>query len=112
MRIRSLSLRSAFIMGCIAISNLPAHADSIDGKWCSEDGKRRIEIQGALGIWGRGVNIDGKYFRYTYLFEMPAGDVDAGQPVEMRFRRADQSMLVRIGTGDQKVWRTCLPEIS
>jgi hypothetical protein len=31
----------------------PAVADSIDGKWCSEDG-RRIIIEGSLGLWGTG----------------------------------------------------------
>lgn len=90
----------------------PVWADSIDGKWCSEDGKRRIEIKGSTGIWGRGLVIDGTYLRYTYLFSMPAGEPDAGQPVEMRFRRADQRMLVRIGTGEQTVWQACLPEVS
>lgn len=89
----------------------PALADSIDGKWCSEDG-RRIDISGSSGIWGKGVSLKGDYFRYTFLFEMPAGEPDAGQKVEMRLRRADQKMLVRIGDGDTKVWQKCQAEIS
>ncbi|CAN1544647.1 hypothetical protein MCEMSEM23_01910 [Rhabdaerophilaceae bacterium] len=99
------------LLGLFGIS-APARADSIDGKWCSEDGKLRIEIKGSTGIWGRGLMIDGTYLRYTYLFTMPAGEPDAGQPVEMRFRRADQRMLVKIGGGEQAFWQTCLPEVS
>lgn len=90
---------------------IPALADSIDGKWCSEDG-RRIEINGSAGIWGRSLSISGDYFRYTYLFQMPSGEPEAGQKVEMRFRRSDQSIVVRIGEGEGKVWRKCSAEIS
>lgn len=90
----------------------PALADSIDGKWCSEDG-RRITIDGALGLWGTGgLKISGDYFRYTYLFPMPAGEPEAGQRVEMRFRRIDQSIAVKIGEGEPKIWRKCPPDIS
>jgi hypothetical protein len=90
----------------------PAFADSIDGKWCSEDG-RRITIDGSLGIWGTaGLKISGDYFRYTYVFAMPSGEPEAGQRVEMRFRRVDQSIAVKIGEGEPKLWRKCPPEIS
>ncbi|MCZ8269348.1 MAG: hypothetical protein O9306_02185 [Beijerinckiaceae bacterium] len=90
----------------------PAVADSIDGKWCSEDG-RRIIIEGSLGLWGTGgLKIAGEYLRYTYLFAMPAGEPEAGQRVEMRFRRMDQSIAVKIGEGEARIWRKCPPEVS
>lgn len=111
MRNTSLAIRAALFARCLL--PLPALADSIDGKWCSEDGKRRIEIKGATGIWGRaGIVIDGQYYRYTYIFPMPASEPDAGQNVEMRFRRSDQRMLVKIGSGEVAVWGPCVPEIS
>lgn len=90
----------------------PAFADSIDGKWCSEDG-RRITIDGTLGIWGQaGLRLTGEYLRYTYLFAMPAGEPEAGQRVEMRFRRSDQRIAVKIGDGEPKLWQKCPPEVS
>ncbi|MCU0819042.1 MAG: hypothetical protein MUF11_06980 [Beijerinckiaceae bacterium] len=90
----------------------PALADSIDGKWCSEDG-RRITIEGSLGLWGTaGLKISGDYLRYTYLFAMPSGEPEAGQKVEMRFRRMDQTIAVKIGEGEAKIWRKCPPDIS
>lgn len=95
----------------VLLGTQPSSADSIDGKWCSEDG-RRIEIAGSRGIWGRGLSMSGEYLRYTYAFEMPAGEPEAGERVEMRFRRADQNILVRIGNGEAKVWRKCQAEIS
>lgn len=103
-----VSLLAAVIM---LLGTRPSSADSIDGKWCSEDG-RRIDIAGSMGIWGRGLSISGEYLRYTYSFAMPAGEPDAGERVEMRFRRSDQNILVRIGNGEAKVWRKCQAEIS
>lgn len=102
---------SLISLGTCLLATWPAFADSIDGKWCSEDG-RRIEIAGSRGTWGRGLSISGEYLRYTYAFDMPSGEPEAGQRVEMRFRRADQNILVRIGSGEAKVWRPCQAEIS
>lgn len=101
-----------FVGAALLAGASPAFADSIDGKWCSEDG-RRIIIEGSTGIWGAGgLKLTGEYLRYTYAFPMPAGEPEAGQRVEMRFRRSDQRILVTIGGGEAKVWQRCLPEIS
>lgn len=100
-----------FSLGAGLVASGPARSDSIDGKWCSEDG-RRMEIAGSRGVWGRGLSISGEYLRYTYSFDMPTGEPESGQRVEMRFRRADQNVLVRIGSGEAKIWRPCQAEIS
>ena len=101
----------ALVAAPLIAAACPALADSIDGKWCAPDG-RRIEIIGSTGKWGKGIAVTGDYRRYTFAFDMPPGEPEAGQRVEMRFLRGEPSLRVEIGGAAATIWRVCQAEIS
>ncbi|WNJ93507.1 hypothetical protein [Bosea sp. 685] len=58
----------------------PAHADAIDGAWCSENG-RRFTIEGPAVTTTKGLRLSGNYTRHTFNVTLPPEEADAGSPV-------------------------------
>ena len=88
-----------------------AHADAIDGDWCSETGGRRIAIEGPSVTTPKGVRMQGNYSRHAFAFTMPPVEIDAGAPVEMRLQ-GESRVRVSIGGGEPQIWRRCPAGIS
>lgn len=87
-----------------------AHADAIDGNWCSESG-RRITIEGPSVTTPAGVQMQGAYGRHSFAFTMPAAESDAGAAVAMQLQ-GETRVQVIIGTAAPQIWRRCPPGIS
>ncbi|MBX9646640.1 MAG: hypothetical protein K2X57_06255 [Xanthobacteraceae bacterium] len=88
----------------------PAHADAIDGDWCSDHG-RRISIAGPSATTPKGVKLQGNYTRHTFSFTMPDAENDAGAAVEMVLQGETQ-VRVLIGPNAPEIWKRCPPGIS
>ena len=107
----SSCLRRPVLVGIALLAGLTAaHADAIDGAWCS-DGGRRIAIEGPAVTTPKGVRMQGAYTRHTFAFTMPGEEVDAGAPVEMVLQ-GEHRVRVKIGAGEVQVWMRCPPGIS
>jgi len=104
--------RLALMPTVLALCALPqfARADAIDGEWCSEKG-RRINIAGSSYALSGGAKAEGAYTRHSFAFAMPAGEPDAGKPVDMVLQ-GEARIRVRIGESEPEVWRRCPPGIS
>ncbi len=87
-----------------------AYADSIDGDWCSDNG-RRISIAGPDVTVSKAVKMQGNYTRHGFSFTMPAPESDAGSAVEMQLQ-GETRVQIKIGSGAAQVWRRCQPEVS
>jgi hypothetical protein len=103
--------RSLFLLALgAAFVPAAARADSIDGHWCSNDG-RHVEIRGSAIETPPGTVISGDYSRHGFAFVMPAPDPGAGQQVRMQLVSDE---LVRWSQADRtpETWRRCLPKVS
>lgn len=87
-----------------------ARADSIDGDWCSEKG-RRISIDGPAYSLSGAAKAQGDYTRHAFAFRMPTGEPDAGAVVDMVLQ-GETRVRVRIGESEPQIWRRCPPGIS
>ncbi len=88
----------------------PALADAIDGAWCSGHGLR-FAIEGPSVTTTKGLTVSGAYTRHRFSFTMPAGEADAGAPVDMVLQDETQ-VRVTIGSASPQIWRRCPPGIS
>lgn len=59
-----------------------AHADAIDGDWCSVDGQR-MSIRGDNITIPSGKQIVGNYSRHAFDYVIPPGDGGAGDSVNI-----------------------------
>ncbi len=86
-----------------------ARADAIDGEWCSAKGLN-LMITGPKIRLPSGKEIDGKYARHEFAYQIPAGEADAGTIVYLQMRD-EESMLFRIikdgAPGAPDLWRRC-----
>ena len=102
-----MRLRLALVI--FACSAAVAHADQIDGDWCSATGKHLL-IEGPAIRLPSGAEIIGDYRRHAFRYEGPEGDPEAGQVVEMR-QLSDEEMTVvrsRNGTAEPaETWKRC-----
>ncbi|MCX7325549.1 MAG: hypothetical protein NTZ14_14195 [Hyphomicrobiales bacterium] len=87
-----------------------ARADSIDGHWCSDSG-RRIIIEGPAVTTPAGVRMQGDYSRHGFAFTMPGNEADAGSAVDMVLQ-GEQRVSVRIGPSAAQIWRRCAAGVS
>ena len=62
-----------------------AHADAIDGDWCSADGQR-MSIRGDNITIPSGKQIVGNYDRHAFDYVIPSGDSGAGDTVNIILR--------------------------
>ena len=91
------------------LASLPAHADAIDGDWCSRDG-RHMRIEGPSITIPSGARISGDYSRHTFRYSGPAGDPEEGQDIAMRLLSEELMTLTRTAGGDAgpaEEWRRC-----
>ena len=100
----------AILAATLAALGAPAFADSIDGHWCSQDG-RRLEIAGPSIITPAGVRMTGNYDRHGFDFIAPPADRAAGQRVEMVLM-GEMAVRVRAGTAEPETWNRCAPPVS
>lgn len=105
-----MRLPLAFLAGAgLFLTAVPAHADQIDGDWCSPGGKH-IHIDGPKIKIPSGAHITGDYDRHGFRYVGPDGDPEAGHEVRMA-QQHDGLILVwrRIdGTeGAVEEWRRC-----
>ncbi len=88
----------------------PAHADRIDGGWCSEEGLR-IEIEGPKITTSSKATITGNYGRHTFAYVAPSGDPDAGAEVFLE-QLSEETMntyrTVDGKTSGPELWRRCV----
>ncbi len=87
-----------------------AHADAIDGAWCSGAGERLV-IEGPSVTTTRGVRLTGSYTRHSFAFVLPAEEAQAGAPVDMVLQ-GEMQVRVTIGATAAQTWRRCPPGIS
>ncbi len=100
--------RSILIVALIIIST-PAIADSIDGSWCTKDGKH-LSINGPEITLPNDAKIQGVYRRHEFLYTVPAGDVDSGKQVYLQLQNEDAMnsyFLVDGKPGDAVAWNRC-----
>lgn len=89
----------------------PAYADSIDGAWCQEKGKR-VMINGPSIVTPGGTRMQGNYDRHGFTYVVPAGEAGAGTTIEMRLL-GEHAMQSRSG-GSSAIedWQRCGPATS
>jgi hypothetical protein len=101
-------LGAAVAAALVAAGIGAAHADVIDGNWCSVDG-RHFSIKGATIVTEKGTTTQGDYGRHRFSYTVPAGDPSPGTQIFMvlvneltvRLRRGTEA------TAPMEVWRRC-----
>lgn len=91
----------------------PALADSIDGNWCHNDG-RRFTIRGPNLVTPGGKAMQGNYERHYFSYAVPAPEANSGQTIFMTLR-GENNVSLRIGdaaNGNEEHWVRCAPSIS
>ncbi|MBF9234262.1 hypothetical protein [Microvirga alba] len=85
----------------------PVLADSIDGHWCSSDG-RHLSIQGPAIVTPAGTRVEGSYTRHSFLYSVPESEPDRGQEVSLRLL-SEVQVEIRFGRADRQseTWRRC-----
>jgi len=89
-----------------------AHADAIDGDWCSTDGKR-MSIRAEQITTPGGKQIQGNYSRHAFDYVVPAGEDGSGDVVNI-ILQGEYLALSRQGTvgGPPREWHRCKETIS
>lgn len=99
-----LSLAAVPMLFCVA-----AHADQIDGDWCSTSGEHLKITDSAITI-PSGAEITGTYLRHSFTYVGPQGDPEAGHSISMRQLSDDDMLLQRTidgVAGEIENWRRC-----
>jgi len=87
-----------------------ARADSIDGAWCHEKGKRMV-IAGPSIVTPGGARTEGDYGRHDFTYTIPAGEPGAGAKVRMVLM-GEYRVRVQEGETAPVVWERCGPSVS
>ncbi len=100
---------AAAIAAAAFVASCPALADAIDGDWCN--GGLHLEINGTTIVTPGRNKLDGQYFRYRFIYTVPANEPGAGGEITLVMIRGQEIVhLRRPGqTGDPEVWRRCKP---
>ena len=61
-----------------------AHADAIDGTWCSERDHRQLTVAGPSATLPGGQRVTGEYSRHRFSYIVPMPDVQAGRVMVLR----------------------------
>lgn len=93
----------------VVLASAPALADAIDGDWCF--GGHHMEIDGASIVTPGRNKVQGQYYRYRFVYVVPANEPGAGGEITMVMIRGQEIVhLRRPGqTGEPEVWRRCKP---
>lgn len=97
----------------VAVLTGAAFADSIDGNWCHNDG-RRFSISGPEIVTPGGKRMEGNYSRHGFSYLAPAPEPSAGQTIVMTLVN-ENTVYLRYGetaTGAQETWLRCSPSVS
>jgi hypothetical protein len=100
---------AAFVLVATLAIAVPAHADAIDGNWCSRDGKS-LSIEGPKIRTPSGADLLGRYARHAFAYEAPASEAEAGQIVVMRLVDEEDMIMVHLKdgvAGPVEDWRRC-----
>ena len=93
-----------FLLG----ATLPARADRIDGGWCSEDGMKRLHIEGPTIEIPSGRKITGVYSRHDFSYTGPEGDPEQGQEIRMVLQSEEHMIVYRSTVPDGfEHWHRC-----
>jgi hypothetical protein len=84
-----------------------AHADAIDGEWCS--GVSHFAIEGPSILTPSGNRIQGSYSRHAFAYVVPANEADAGREITMALLNEDIVALTRKGQSAPEIWNRCKP---
>jgi hypothetical protein len=101
--------RIAFFISLIALAT-PAIADAIDGDWCL--GSKHLSVKGPAITLPSGTTIQGDYRRHEFLYQVPAGDTDAGSLIYLQLQGEDNMSLYHLKDGkpvDGQSWLRCAP---
>ncbi len=82
-----------------------AHADRLDGDWCSASGDK-LTIDGKMITTPAGQIIEGIYGRHRFQYSAPEGGWEAGKDIHIR-QLSDTLMMLRAGDGPEAEWRPC-----
>ena len=92
----------------LAIVPFTAHADVIDGNWCSGDG-RHFSITGPTIFTPDGTKTAGSYSRHAFSYTIPAPDPSAGAHVFMILLN-EVTVRLKIGKDPAtptEIWKRC-----
>ena len=100
----------AIVVALAALMAAPgAHADAIDGDWCSAAGLS-LTIRGPRIRTPSGIDTAGQYSRHAFSYAAPPEDPDSGQMLVMELIHEELMRLVRIKggvPGSAEEWRRC-----
>lgn len=88
-----------------------AEADSLDGRWCSPDG-RRITVTGLAVITPGGREVIGRYSQKAFAFVMPEREWDGGKTFWMELKTSNSARVSvqsphHEGPPPHDLWRRC-----
>ena len=107
-------MRICFFVVALGLGSLTAtaaRADSIDGAWCRESGKR-LMINGPSIVTPTGTRTQGDYSRHGFTYVVPAGDPGAGSTIEMRLLGEHAMQSRSAGSSAIEDWQRCGPAVS
>lgn len=109
MRPRATILAAAIAACAASLHATPARADAIDGDWCL--GASHFVIEGDTIITPGRNKVHGQYYRYRFIYRVPANEPGAGSEISMVMIRGQELVhLTRAGqTGAPEVWQRCKP---
>ncbi len=102
-------MRWILVIGFVLAGVTAAHADAIDGAWCSAKGQN-LQIEGPNIRTPSGARTTGHYTRHSFAYEPPADDPEAGQLIIMEQLSEEQIRLARVKDGvtsPAEDWRRC-----
>ena len=105
-------MRFALPLLALAAAVLPraALADSIDGAWCLDKGKRMV-ISGPSIVTPGGSKTEGDYGRHDFAYTVPPGEAGAGTRIRMVLM-GEYRVRVQEGDAAPVVWERCGPSVS
>ena len=97
-------------LAALLLAVQPARADSIDGHWCFDDG-RRFTIEGPTILTPGGRRMAGDYDRHGFAYRVPDAEPAAGAMVKMALLN-ENTVRVTVGEALPQTWRRCPPATS
>jgi hypothetical protein len=101
--VKGLAVSGAILFALLAGG--PARADSIDGTWCSPDG-RVLSIAGPEIVTPGRHKVAGNYSRHAFSYVVPDGEDPAGETVDMLLLNED-AVEVKAPDREIETWRRC-----
>ena len=100
-------LRGLIACAAAALPLAAAHADSIDGNWCSPEGKT-LSIKGREIVTPAGVKLQGDYSRHAFTYALPAAEGPEGAKMLLQLVN-EMTVHARVDgvSGPMVVWKRC-----